>query len=489
MSGLSYFDQSMKLRTRITIAMLTLVIASLLIIGGVTIMFFKEQNESYHRERLERKERAIRKEMEYYSSEMEQQESMDVLFKEFEQQILRISNVHDLEINLFNTRGELMITSEWDKENSDYYQKRVPKLALERLQDTNRVVIPETEANKLYLSDYTLLKNNEGKVLAIMNLPYIRNRDLNKKDLQEFLGSLALVYVFIFLGAIGMVVLLSRSITKSLAILGEKMRSVAFTEKNTPLAWHTKDEIGTLVASYNIMLAKLEESREALARTERESAWREMAKQVAHEIKNPLTPMKLSIQHLMATAGDKDERWHQKFDRTMAMLIEQIESLSRIASEFSDFAKMPRPQVGELVLAEIYETMNVLYSDTPSGWVVTPPPATVKVKMDKDQLIRVLTNLVKNARQATAQQESSLITLTHKVNRDSVIIEVKDNGPGIPEEVKHKIFEPNFTTKTSGTGLGLAICKQILEEAGGSIHFESRPGLGTSFFVELPLSH
>ncbi len=488
MSGLSYFDPTMKLRTRITIAMLTLVIISLVTIGGVTIWFFKEQNEEYHRERLERKEGAIRKEMEYYSSEMEMQDDMDVIFLEFEQQILRMSDVHDLEINIFNTRGALMISSEWEKEDSDYYRKEVPPEALKALGKTDRIVIPEVEDNRLYLSDYTLLKNRAGDVIAIMNLPYIRNRDLNRQDLEEFLGSLALVYVFIFLGAIGIIVLLSRSITSSLAILGGKMRTVAFTGKNEPLNWNTHDEIGMLVDSYNTMLGKLEESREALAQNERESAWREMAKQVAHEIKNPLTPMKLSIQHLQATSGNKDDAWKEKFDRTMAMMIEQIESLSRIASEFSDFAKMPKAQVGDVNVAEVFQSMDALYSEAHFKWHVDLPEPGTKVTMDKDRLTRVLTNLIKNAKQAMKNQPDASIALSYELSDKHITLSVKDNGPGMEAELQHKVFQPNFTTKTSGTGLGLAICKQILEEAGGSIWFKSTLGIGTEFFVRLPLS-
>lgn len=488
MDGLFYFQAPMKLRTRIVLAMLTLVVFSLITIGGFTIWFFKEQNEEYHFERLKRKEEAVRKEMEYFTAEMKLQDSTDIVIRELEQQVLRMSNVHDMEINLFNTRGELMISSEWAKENSDYYNKSVPENALLLLQDTNRIVIPEQEEDRFYLSDYIMIENEAAEKIAIVNLPYIRNRDVNQKDLEEFLGSLGVMYIFIFMGAIGLTILLSRSITRSLGILGDKMGSIAFTGENEPLIWRKNDEIGQLVESYNAMLEKLSESRKALAKSERESAWREMAKQVAHEIKNPLTPMKLSIQHLMATAGDKDEKWQRKFDETSAMLIEQIESLSRIASEFSDFAKMPKANVQVFPVSEIINNSKTLFSEAPFILETELGDPDIKVRMDKDHLQRVLSNLVKNAKQALAEQENGSVIISVSQRKDQCLIEIRDNGPGIPAEIKSKIFEPNFTTKSSGTGLGLAITKEIIEEAKGRIWFKSVPGNGTSFFIEIPIA-
>lgn len=476
----------MKLRTRISLAMLSLVVTSLLIIGMVTIWFFTSQNKEYHEERLHRKERAIKTEMDYFSKEVELQEDMDVVIKEFEEEVFRLASVHQLEINVFNTSGEILVAARPDSVHSEYIHKRVPESAMADLATMNRIIIPEEEGDRKYLSDYTNLYSASGERIAILNLPYIQDSSVNQSDLEGFLGSIGVVYLFILLGGIGLTFYLSKSITSNLTELSDRMQHVDLNKRNEPFDWKSDDEIGKLVNAYNVMLEKLEESRQELSKTERESAWREMARQVAHEIKNPLTPIKLSVQHLQATANYDDQAWREKFKRTMTTIIQQIESLSNIASEFSDFAKMPQAKAEVTSLSEAIGAVVELYSDVPFQLTTRLPENDIKAFIDPEQLGRVLNNLIKNAKHAVVNSESPKVEIGLAQEGDATIITITDNGSGIEEDLKDKIFRPNFTTKSSGTGLGLSICKQIVESAGGSITFESSLSEGTQFTIALP---
>ncbi len=466
--------------------MLTLVITSLMIIGMVTIWFFTSQNKEYHEERLQRKERAIKTEMNYFSKEVELQEDMDVVIKEFEEEVFRLANVHQLEINVFNTSGEILVAARPDSVHSEYIHKRVPESAMADLATMNRIIIPEEEGDRKYLSDYTNLYSASGERIAILNLPYIQDSSVNQSDLEGFLGSIGVVYLFILLGGIGLTFYLSKSITSNLTELSDRMQHVDLNKRNEPFDWKSDDEIGKLVNAYNMMLEKLEESRQELSKTERESAWREMARQVAHEIKNPLTPIKLSVQHLQATANYDDQAWREKFKRTMTTIIQQIESLSNIASEFSDFAKMPQAKAEVTSLSEAIGAVVELYSDVPFLLTTRLPENDIKAFIDPEQLGRVLNNLIKNAKHAVVDSESPKVEIGLAQEGDATIITITDNGSGIEEDLKDKIFRPNFTTKSSGTGLGLSICKQIVESAGGSITFESSLSEGTQFTIALP---
>ena len=466
--------------------MVSIVLLSLLVIGVVTIWFFNSQNEKYHEERLQRKERAIKTEMGYFSREVEIQGETDIVMKEFEEEVLRLATIHNLEINVFNNKGEMLVSAKPDSIRSSEAHKKVPLSAFEELKHINRVVIPETEHNRNYLSDYTNLKNARGERIGILNIPYVQDEARNEKDLQEFLSSIGIVYIFLFIGAMIITILLSNSITKNLAHLSQRIKNVDLNRKNESIDWNGDNELGTLVDAYNELLRKLEENRALLAKTERESAWREMAKQVAHEIKNPLTPIKLSIQHLQATAQFEDENWRDKFKKKMTMIIEQIESLNKIASEFSDFAKMPKAQPEMTNISKAIDSAVLLFSEEDFVIGCNKPENEINYLIDSERFGRVLNNLIKNAKQAVQEIENPSVGVDLSTKDDYLTITITDNGKGIPGEVKDKIFEPNFTTKSSGTGLGLAICKQIIEQANGTISFESSPSTGTTFYIDLP---
>ena len=252
--------------------------------------------------------------------------------------------------------------------------------------------------------------------------------------------------------------------------------------------WGTKDEVGTLISEYNKMIKKLDDSANLLAKSEREGAWREMAKQVAHEIKNPLTPMKLSIQYLKHAFQSNPDNIEPLMQRVSNTLIEQIDNLAHIANEFSNFAKMPRANNEEFIVNVLVESVHDLFKEVKDADVsLTLPEKAFTVFADRKQLMRVLNNLIKNAVEAIPEDRDGAIKVSLFEQEIMAIIKVSDNGVGIPEEMKKKVFVPNFTTKNSGTGLGLAISKNIIESVNGKIYYETMPNIGTDFYVELPI--
>ena len=302
------------------------------------------------------------------------------------------------------------------------------------------------------------------------------------------MSTLMNVYVFLLLIASGFAIAVANSITNPIGIIGEKLKQFKLGRRNEPLEWKNQDELGALISEYNMMIKKLEESAEMLAQSEREGAWREMAKQVAHEIKNPLTPMKLSIQYLLHAYKSNPENAEPLLKRVTSTLIEQIDNLAQIASEFSNFAKMPRAENQKIninaLISSVYDLFN---KGSEMDISIHLPIEEFFVYADKNHLIRVLNNLMKNAEQSIPDEREGKIGVELYRRENVAVIKVSDNGSGIPDDKKDKVFVPNFTTKSSGTGLGLAISKNIIESVNGDIYFKTVVGEGTEFFVELPI--
>ncbi|MDX1940296.1 MAG: ATP-binding protein [Saprospiraceae bacterium] len=309
-----------------------------------------------------------------------------------------------------------------------------------------------------------------------------------EKHIYNLIDWLIKSYAFLLLAIGVLAIAIANSITRPIVRIGEKLKTLQLG-KNEPILWRSQDEIGELITEYNRMIAKLEDSTEQLKQSERESAWREMAKQVAHEIKNPLTPMKLSIQYLQHAAKTNPQEAEAMMQRVANTLIEQIDGLARIATEFSNFAQMSKPQNEAFTLNEVVQSVFNLFAENPEGntkFELNLPDEPLKVFADKDHVIRVLNNLIKNALQAIPDGRRGRIRVTLSSIEESAILQVEDNGIGIPTEMQEKVFQPNFTTKSSGTGLGLAMSKNIVEATGGKIWLESKVGEGTRFFVALP---
>ncbi|WP_367388519.1 ATP-binding protein [Lewinella sp. LCG006] len=307
--------------------------------------------------------------------------------------------------------------------------------------------------------------------------------------LSSWLEQLLSLYVFLLLIAGALGIFLANSISDPIVQIGKKLGDTRL-QNNEPLQWSREDEIGKLVANYNQMIVDLDKSAAKLAATERESAWREMAKQVAHEIKNPLTPMKLQLQQLLRLEKEDPERAREWSKRVASSIIEQIDGLALIATEFSSFARLPEANAITFDLRTLVQSAYDLHvAGKASGQLTLELPETPTwVHADRDQLLRVLNNLIRNADQALHEQKAPRIAIRLEASSDGFYqLTITDNGTGIPQHIQPKIFQPNFTTKSSGMGLGLAMCKAIVEQAEGTIDFETVLGEGTVFRVNLPV--
>lgn len=478
----------LSLRTRIFISMILLVLGTSILMAAVTVYQYKQEAENYHEERLERKEQAIRENLKfvlgsttYYVST----ENIAPIFKERDK-IYEMAQVHEMPINIYDLEGKLLVKSNEtfykDTVNDHIDQEIISKLNV----SAKKRVLKKTEINgEKYQSSYTYITDNKFKPLAILYLPYLQDDSLLNRDINNFLMRMGEIYIFMLIITILMSYLLSKYITKSLKIISEKIHQTRLDKRNQKIEINNaSEEIYALVQAYNSMIDELEESAVKLATSEREQAWREMAKQVAHEIKNPLTPMRLSVQSFERRFDKNDPEIENKVKEYSDILINQIDTMSSIASAFSNFAKMPAQQSEILNVPKIVKLALDIFNE--NYIVFSSDQEEILAKFDRTQLIRVVTNLVKNAIQASKDTVDPKIVVSVHNEEDEVCISICDNGSGISEENIDKVFEPKFTTKSSGMGLGLAMVKKIVETYNGSISFVSKPDKGTIFKVLFP---
>ncbi|HLW63257.1 MAG TPA: ATP-binding protein, partial [Flavobacterium sp.] len=338
-----------------------------------------------------------------------------------------------------------------------------------------------------YRSAYNYIKDYKYKPLGIISMPYAEDTSFYNQQVNGFLWRFGQVYIFMFILAILLAYVLSSYITKTIHLISERIQQININRKNEKIKVENASyEIEALINSYNEMVDKLEESAEKLAQTQREMAWREMAKQVAHEIKNPLTPMKLTVQSFERRFNPEDPNINEKMKDFCATLVQQIDTMSAVASAFSNFASMPAQNN---TTVDVVKTVQLALEIFNEDFIrFESDKQEIIAIFDRSQIIRIITNLVKNAIQAIAPYEAfpRVLVKVAQVD-DEVLIMVSDNGSGIAPEIKEKIFEPKFTTKNSGMGLGLAMIKNMIESYGGMIYFETATDKGTTFYVRLPI--
>lgn len=404
-----------------------------------------------------------------------------IYLKRFKENHFTDINIYDLDGNLLNTTQPKL----FDK----FKSKIINRNAYESIKVRKRMVYSceENIEGTKYNSSYFPLKDKDGNIHAIINIPYFDNKMTSRSSVSNFIITY-LNIILVLMGASALVVILiTRKTIKPLVIIQDKMQKISLGEKNEVIDWKSDDEIGELIDSYNKLIRELEISANKLVRSERETAWREMARQVAHEIKNPLTPMKLNIQFLQMAWDESSPDIDRKMRETTKSILEHIEILSNIASAFSDYAKLPKKNIERLDLRDlIINTIN-LYDNNVNIKInlIEDEGCNYDINSDKNNLSIVFGNILKNAIQAVGKKEGGLININIKDHGDSFLIKIEDNGCGIADDEKKKIFMPNFTTKSSGMGVGLSIVYDILETLGGNISFESEIGKGTTFFVEI----
>ncbi|GAA3560118.1 HAMP domain-containing sensor histidine kinase [Snuella lapsa] len=478
--------------------MILLVLLASILISTVAIYQYKEEREDYHKQRLERKEINIQTHIKSVLNSRQntwevRTENIPIIFKE---ELYKITDIHKLHINLYDLEGGLLVSTQVDLNkdienqclDAEILNDLFHSVELNTITNTleHRFVDKHVANGETFQSSYTYITDQKSKNLAILNLPYLENDDFLAKELDEFLKRIGYAFLLVLIMAIVIAFLLSKYITKSLKTISDKINATRLEKSNEKIDINdTSEEITALVNSYNSMIDELEESAVKLATSEREQAWREMAKQVAHEIKNPLTPMRLTVQNFQRKFDPKDENIHQKLDEYSKTLIQQIDTMSSIASAFSTFAKMPAQKNETLNVVEIIKLALDIFNEDYIEFKATSND--IIAKFDRTQLIRVVTNLVKNSIQSMPDTIIPRIVINVETDQKDVMITVADNGAGVSEENKHKIFEPKFTTKTSGMGLGLAMVKNIVETYNGTISFVSKKDKGTTFKVSFPI--
>ena len=470
-------SRGISLRNRIQISVLSLILLSFVIIGIATVYYFQNSERRNSLDRVQRSASAIQLELE---SKIVQNENLD------QQDLMSLALKYQTHIHLYDTSGHLSKTSDNLAHHSSN-QDRMDVLSIYNLKALGESLLtPST--NRTDQFTYVSLFDN-ARLVGFAGLPLSPSMSDAGDNVKEFMSTLLNVYVLLLLLAVFFALAVSNSITRPMTVLGQKLKDFKLGKSNEPLEWKSNDELGLLINEYNHMIVKLDQSADLLAQTEREVAWREMAKQVAHEIKNPLTPMKLSIQHLQYAMQKSDLTESRQLVKRVAMtLIEQIDNLSKIAAEFSSFAKMPKAENESISLNELVASVHDLFKKRDDmDFNLYEPIDEVYVLADKSHLLSVLNNLIKNAIQAIPSSRRGVIDIRLEKKGKRAILQVIDNGKGISKEMQDKVFYPNFTTKTSGTGLGLAISKNIIESFDGKIFFVTEENVGTTFTFVLPL--
>jgi signal transduction histidine kinase len=475
-------------RLRLQVIMISVIVVSSVVLVTVSLLFINNLNKNKNIEILNEKLNSILVDLEIRYGTLS---SFDIVQKEeLTDLLLNLSNTYFTDVNIYNTRGFLLASSRDQIFREGMISEQLnPSGARQLMVDKKSLLIQrENIGTYSFLSAYTPIRNLDNKVIGYLNLPYFARQEEIRREISGLISTFANIYIIMIVITVILALLLSRLITRPLQQIGYQFSKIKMGNLNEKIVWSRKDEIGSLVNEYNRMIDEMARSAELLARSERESAWRQMARQVAHEIKNPLTPIKLSMQLLMRAWNDNVPDMDARLKRFSQTLIMQIDTLSSIATEFSDFAQMPQPQIQQFDIIPLVQQSAALFRDQSDCEIMLETELKeCIIKADPNQILRVFNNLIKNALQAIPGDRQGLIRI--KVEQSGLYCKIsfQDNGTGIPNEKQTRIFSPNFTTKTAGMGLGLAMVKNIIDSTSGKIWFETNPGIGTTFFVTLPL--
>jgi nitrogen fixation/metabolism regulation signal transduction histidine kinase len=395
------------------------------------------------------------------------------------------------DINLYDNSGALVVSSRPEIFSRGLQSRLINPKAYTEIEKEHKLFYlgKEKIQNVEFYSSYAPFILSNGTEIGIINLPYFARQSELQHTYYQMLANL--INLFVITGLLGMLLMvyLSRLLTRPLNILQRKITSVSIEKQNEKIEWNRNDEIGKLIEAYNQMVEKLEESARLMKYSAREKAWREMARQIAHEIRNPLTPMKLNVQYLQKVYSAKDPSFDEKFKSVSRSLINQIDTMNDVAGMFADFSKIKMPVDEKANLMEaINSTCTLFRKSYKLNIVVDTESNNIEVKTSMQDLLRIFNNLLKNAVQSMEKTSDKSIRIQILQRSEYVEVHVTDNGKGINEADKEHIFQPYFTTKSKGTGLGLAIVKNLMTEMGGEIIFVSGKGLGTTFILKFPYS-
>ena len=448
-----------------------------------TINYFTLNNSERQQEELLAKVNQI-------ANRISGQSNLDALVNQYEVGLIYdMAESYQTDISIYDAFGQLIVSTNPRLFKEQYRSIYMNPIAFQQFRNSasSTFVLNEQISELQYISAYSIINDNNLNVRGFVNLPYYSNRVDLYRQISSYMVTVVNIFVILFALVYIITQIISTSITQPLLLIRDEISRMKLGVRNEPILWNRNDEVGLLVSEYNKMIDALDVSLNKLAEVERQGAWLEIAKQVAHEIKNPLTPMRLSLQHLEYAMSRKDDNIQEKTKKTIQLLIRQIDSLSSMAEEFSSFAKMPEPKMQITNFVEVLQDAVALM-EREMGYTIqcNIPHDTIEMQADPHQLGRVFNNLFKNAIQAIPEDRQAQVRVNVEVRQAIFTVTVTDNGKGIPTELNDKIFSPNFSTKNSGMGLGLAISKKIVEQFGGQIDFASQENIGTTFTLVFP---
>ena len=479
----------MTLRSRIYVSLFSVIVISFLATGIVAWLDHYEHDITFNEERIAEKEKSIRASLEYLLIQNGGYIDPDSINQLLGDKVCELSEVNNLFITIYHLDGRYRLSMNTD--TAEF--KKIPmqlnaELTKQITTSTKKkAIILPSETNATQNLAYWCFSDDYGRPLALVGMLY-EKKDVEKVKLWNFMQEIGKTFLVLFFVAAAIAFLITRDFTRSLSKLSDSINHLKLGKKNEKLEWESNDEIGQLIQEYNSMLFQLEASADKLAQQERETAWREMAQQVAHEIKNPLTPMKLRMQHLQRSWQDHPEEFQTRLNDFVQSMTDQIDTLSHIAQEFSNFAKMPQSKNERLNLQDIVKSvLSTFENENQTIYFYQNTHDTAFIFGDKSHVIRVLNNLLTNAIQSISTERETNISLGLHISKNHVTIKITDNGNGISPEISKRIFMPNFTTRSAGSGLGLAMVKSIVTQMNGKVAFRTQVGKGSSFFVILPL--
>jgi nitrogen fixation/metabolism regulation signal transduction histidine kinase len=473
---------------KVQLAFLLILALSLFLYGLGSSIFIGRQFDNYAQEALREKLAAVQAELKSQTATLDTLD-INAVGKPLESKLAKLSTVFKTDLFVFDSDGFLIASSRPKLFAYGLIGEHMNAQAMDALLGKNQSYFShQDQIGKLnYRSAYLPITNEALKQIGFINLQLFGQQEAYEQQIESFFKAAINVFVLLLAISVFIALVVSNWLIGPLQVVARSVRNLELGKNNQKISYQNDDEIGALVKAYNEKLAELEQAAQQIARSERESAWRDLAQQIAHEIKNPLTPMKLNIQHLLRKMETEDADAKDLAQKSLPSLIEQIDALARMANEFARFAKLPEPNFERLELNGFLDQATTLFDEDQTKIHYQPNNTLLWVSADKDMLNQVFHNLLLNAKQATVNTAEAQISVKASVEEDHVEIAIQDNGIGIDAEQQERIFTPYFTTKSSGSGIGLSVVRQIIEKHNGSIRFESIPNKGTTFYIRLKL--
>ena len=471
---------------KVQLAFLLILAVSLFLYGLGSSVFIGQQFENYAKQALREKLSSVQAELKAQTILLDTLDQT-VSAKALETKLAKLSKVFKTDLFVFDSDGFLIASSRPKLFAYGLIGEHMNPRAMDALIGANQSFFShQDQIGQLnYRSAYLPIVNHSLKQIGFVNIQLFGQQEAYEQQIEQFFKAAINVFVLLLALSILIALVVSNWLIGPLQIVSRSVRNLELGKKNQKITYQNDDEIGALVKAYNDKLTELELAAGQIARSERESAWRDLAQQIAHEIKNPLTPMKLNIQHLLRKMDAQDTDAYQLAQKTLPSLIEQIDALARMANEFARFAKLPEPTFEKIELNTFIAQNIELFDEEQTIIVFQPKIEAIWIHADKDMLSQVLHNLLLNAKQATDSIAEPQIFIDVQTIENKVLISIKDNGVGISLEQQERIFTPYFTTKSSGSGIGLSVVRQIIEKHDGEVSFESLVGSGTTFYIKL----